>query len=92
MIITPINKRNIGGSGVNPNSSINGETGIKIVNKIIAKVVSTRYLPGLLLKKGFLVRTTNTIRTAEITDSRNQPVLNCILFAFNNSSKTPKVK
>lgn len=72
----PINKRNIGGSEMNPNNSISGETGIKSVNTIIAKVVMIRYLPGLLLKNGFLVRTTSTIRTAETTDSRNQPVRN----------------
>ncbi len=33
-----------------------------------------RYLPGKLLKNGSLVRTTSTIKVAEITYSINQPV------------------
>jgi hypothetical protein len=42
----------------------------------IDSVAINRYFPGLLLKKGFLLLMTSTIIDAEITDSRNHPVLN----------------
>jgi|GEM_PF-1905220 hypothetical protein len=42
----------------------------------INRVPVDRYFPGMFLKKGFLVRITNTIIEAEITDSINQPVMN----------------
>jgi hypothetical protein len=45
-------------------------------------VAIKRYFPGLLLKKGFLLRIIRTITDAEITDSRSHPDLNCVSSAF----------
>lgn len=62
--------------GLNPKifpSGVNGKTNVITA---IDNVAIKRYLPGLLLKKGFLLRITSTIIDAEITDSRNHPVLN----------------
>jgi hypothetical protein len=42
----------------------------------IDRVAIKRYFPGWLLKNGFLLRITNTIIDAEMTDSMNQPVRN----------------
>jgi hypothetical protein len=53
-------------------------------------VAMRRCRPGRLMKNGFRVRTTSTIRHAEMTDSRNQPVLNRSTVAPSRSS-TPKV-
>jgi hypothetical protein len=41
------------------------------------------------LKNGRHVRITSTISDAEMTDSRNQPVLNCVGVARKRSSSTP---
>ena len=47
-----------------------------IVTTTMSRVAINRYFPGLLLKKDFRVRITRTVTEAEITDSKNQPVLN----------------
>ena len=63
-------------SGLNPKIVPTGVKGkIKVITAIDIVAIN-RYFPGLLLKKGFLLRITRTIIDAEITDSRNHPVLN----------------
>lgn len=52
-------------------TGVNGNTS---TNKTITAVAIERYLPGRLLKKGNLVRTTSTINVAEMTDSINHAV------------------
>jgi hypothetical protein len=61
---------------VNPKTVPTGVKGKISVITAIDNVAIKRYFPGRLLKKGFLLRMTSTIIDAEITDSRNQPVLN----------------
>ena len=63
-------------SGLNPNTFQNGVKGKISVIKTIDNVAINKYFPGLLLKNAFLLRITSTITDAEITDSRNHPVLN----------------
>jgi hypothetical protein len=63
-------------SGLNPKISPSGVKGKISVITAIDNVAINRYFPGLLLKNGLLLRITSTIMDAEITDSRNQPVLN----------------
>ena len=63
-------------SGLNPKTFPRGVYGKIIVIIAIDKVAIKRYLLGLLLKKGFLLLITSTIIDAEITDSKNHPVLN----------------
>jgi len=62
------------------------------VKTAIDSVAINRYFPGLLLKKGFLLLITSTIIDAEITDSRNHPVLNCPSFTRRTSKSRPKVR
>jgi hypothetical protein len=64
------------GSGLNPKIPASGVKGKINVTTTIERVAIKRCFPGLLLKKGFLLRITSTIMDAEITDSINQPVLN----------------
>ena len=69
-----INSNGIG-RGINPNNPANGVYGMINVTIATEIVAIKRYFPGLLLKKGLRLRMTRTIIDAEITDSRNQPVL-----------------
>jgi hypothetical protein len=71
-----MNKRNDIRSGLNPKIRPSGLKGRINVTTTTKSVAINKYFPGLLLKKGFRLRMTSTIREAEITDSRNQPVLN----------------
>ena len=64
------------GRASSPNNLPRGVQGRAKVRIAMSRVVPKRYFPGTLLKKGFLVRITSTIREADNTDSRNQPVLN----------------
>jgi hypothetical protein len=64
-------------NGLNPNIFPIDVKGRINVMTAIESVAINRYFPGLLLKKGFLLRITRTMTEAEITDSRNHPVLNC---------------
>jgi hypothetical protein len=64
------------GSGLNPKIPPSGVKGSTTVTTTVNSVAMRRYFDGLLLKNGFRLRMTSTIRDAEITDSRNQPVLN----------------
>jgi len=79
-------------SGVNPNNVPSGVNGKINVITAIDSVAIKRYLPGLLLKNGFLLRITSTIIDAEITDSRNHPVLNWASLARRTSRRRPKVR
>ncbi len=72
----PNNRRNDTGSGLNPNSCPRGVKGKIRVTPRISRVEINKYLPGLLLKKDLRVRIISTMTEAEMTDSRNQPVLN----------------
>ena len=63
----------------NPKSLPSKVKGKISVAATINRVVINRYFPGVLLKKGPLLRITSTIRLAEITDSTNQPVLNRVI-------------
>ncbi len=74
--ITAITTRNEIDNRVNPKISPNGVKGRITVRITTARVAVNRYFEGLLLKKGFRLRITSTIKEAEITDSKNQPVLN----------------
>jgi hypothetical protein len=74
--MSPMNKRNGIGSGLNPKIPANGVKGIITVAVTIDRVAIKRYFPGRLLKEGLRLRITSTINDAEITDSKNQPVLN----------------
>lgn len=80
------------GRGLNPNGTANEVKGKPRVRIPISRVAIRRYFPGLLLKKGFLLWITSTIRDAEMTDSRNQPVLNYSVIPGKRRSKTPKVR
>ena len=75
--ITAIKTRKEIGRAVNPKSflptEVKGKTSVTLMTNSVAV---NRYFPGMLLKKGILVRTTRTTNDAEITDSRNQPALN----------------
>ena len=63
-------------SGLKPKMVPRGVNGNNKVITAIDNVAISKYFPGLLRKKGFLLRITRTIIDAEITDSRNHPVLN----------------
>ena len=76
IIMTPSTKRNENGNGLKPKGPARGVKGKMRVIATISRVVINKYFPGILLKKGFLLRITSTITEAEITDSINQPVLN----------------
>jgi hypothetical protein len=80
------------GGGLNPNSSRRGVKGNMTVAATITRVVPNKYFPGVLLKKGRLLRITNTIRDAEITDSTNQPVLKSSVELCRTKRSTPKVR
>jgi len=68
---------NLSGGRVNSKARAIGVSGNTKVSATTSKVASRRYFPGLLLKNGFLVRTTSIIKDAEMTDSINHPVRNC---------------
>jgi hypothetical protein len=72
----PIGRRNEIGNGLNPKISASGVKGKINVLTTIDRVAIKRYFPGRLLKEGFRLLITSTIKEAETTDSRNQPVLN----------------
>ena len=91
-IMTPISKITEIGIGLKPKGSAKGVNGRQSVMPTISKVAVSRYFPGLLLKKGFLLLITSTIMDAEITDSTNHPVLNCSILPGRIRSKTPKVR
>jgi len=57
-----------------------------------SSVAVNRYFPGMLLKKGILVRTTSTTNDAEMTDSKNQPALNSSGEACKMKNSTQKVR
>lgn len=80
------------GRGLKPKGTAKGVSGRQSVMPPIIRVAASRYFPGLLLKKGFLLRITRTIMDAEITDSINQPVLNSSILPGRRRSKTPKVR
>ena len=76
MTITPKITKNIAGMWLKPNIPANGVKGKINVMQTTPNVAINKYLPGALLKNGRRVRITSTINAAEITDSKNQPVLN----------------
>jgi len=76
IIIIPMSTRNEIDSRVNPKISPIGVRGRITVRITTKRVAISRNFEGLLLKKGFRLRITSTISDAEITDSKNQPVLN----------------
>ena len=81
------------GNGVNPKSlAPMGRKGKISAAPTISSVAMNRDFPGLLLKKGPLVRTTSTTRDAEMTDSTNQPVLNYSGESWRINNNTPKVR
>ena len=61
---------------MNPKTVPRGVNGKISVITAIDNVAINKYFPGLLLKNGLLLLITSTIIEAEITDSRNHPVLN----------------
>ena len=63
--------------GMKPKTFPSGVNGNSNVMTATDNVAISRSFPGLLLKNGFLLRITNTIIEAEMTDSTNHPVLNC---------------
>ena len=80
--MTPITKITEIGIGLKPKGSAKGVNGRQRVMPPISKVAVSRYFPGLLLKKGFLLLITSTIMDAEITDSTNHPVLKTGILTF----------
>src|SRR5450631_3409329 len=92
MTIIAMTTRNDIGSRLNPKISPSGVKGRTTVTTTVNRVAINRYFAGLLLKKGFRLRMTSTISDAEMTDSRNQPVLNWSLVAFSMNSSAPKVR
>ena len=80
------------GSCLKPNGAAKEVNGMQSVKTPVRRVATSRYFPGLLLKKGFLLLITRTIRDAEITDSTNQPVLNCSVIPGSRRIRKPKVK
>jgi hypothetical protein len=62
--------------GAKPNNLPSAVKGRMTVATTTATFAKSKGLLGLLLKNRPLVRITNTISEAEITDSMNQPVLN----------------
>jgi hypothetical protein len=76
MTMIPNNRRKDIGSGLNPNRCPRGVKGKMSVTPRISRVEINKYFPGLLLKKDLRVRMMSTMTEAEMTDSRNQPVLN----------------
>src|SRR4030042_921159 len=90
--IIPINTRKESGRAVNPKSflptEMKGKTSVTLTTSSVAV---NRYFPGMLLKKGLLVRTTRTTKDAEMTDSKNQPALNSSGEAWRKKNSTPKV-
>jgi hypothetical protein len=75
-MMIPMSRRNDMGRGCKPRISPSEERGKSSVATTTKRVAISRYCDGLLLKMGFRLRITSTISEAEITDSRNQPVLN----------------
>src|SRR5229473_610782 len=69
-----------------------GTKGIMIAAMAMARVVASRYLLGLLLLMGRLVRMTRTTTLADMTDSMNQPVLNSVSLLWKTRMSTPKVR
>ena len=55
-IMTPITTITEIGIGLKPKSPAKGVRGRQIVRPTISRVAVSRYFPGLLLKKGFLLR------------------------------------
>ncbi len=79
------------GRGLKPKGPAKGVNGKQSVMTAIRKVAISKYFPGLLLKKGLLLLITSTIMDAEMTDSVNQPVLNCSIIPGSRRSRIPKV-
>ena len=76
MTMIPIPKKIMDGNGLRPKGSAKGVKGNRHVTTTTIRVVANKYVPGLLRKNGFRVRMIRTMSDAEITDSRNHPVLN----------------
>ena len=74
MTTNSIHPYSVTGILINPNNDAKGVAGSANTRSKTKAVAADRYLPGMLLKKGSLVRTTNTIRMADMTDSMNHPV------------------
>lgn len=91
-ITAPIIKITFIGRGLNPKGAAKGVSGKQRVRTTMSIVATSKYFPGLLLKKGFLLLITRTIIDAEITDSINQPVLNCSILPGSRRSRVPKVR
>src|SRR5674476_397435 len=89
--MAPIIKIKEIGRGLKPKGAARGVNGKQSVRPTISRVVASKYFPELLLKKGFLLLITSTIMDAEMTDSINQPVLNCSVRPGKRRSRTPKV-
>jgi len=68
-------------SGLNPKIFPRGVKGNTTVIIVMVNVANNKYFPGLLRKNGFRLRMTNTMIDAEMTDSKNHPVLNWPSFA-----------
>ena len=80
--MTATRARKSGGSGIKPRKWANGRYGMASVTATTLRVAQSSCVPGLLRKKGRRLRTTNTMRDAESTDSTNQPVRNWSLLAW----------
>src|SRR5476649_1249327 len=87
-----ISRRYESGTGLNPKSSPSGVKGSATVAKTVDRVAIRRYFDGLLRTKDLRVRITSTIRHAETTDSRNQPVRNWSWFACRMKRSAPNVR
>ncbi len=68
-ITAPIIKISMIGRGLNPKCVAKGVNGKQRVRVTINMVATSRYVPRLLLKKGFLLLINRTIIDAETTDS-----------------------
>lgn len=90
-IMATIIKITENGRGLKPKGAAKGVHGKQRVTIPVSMVAASRYFPGLLLKKGFLLLITRDYHDAEITDSVNQPVLNCSTMPGSMKSRMPKV-
>src|SRR5450631_1666114 len=90
--IIAMTRRYDSGTRLNPKTSPSGVKGSATVTTTVNRVAINRYFAGLLLKKGFRLRMTNTISEAEMTDSRNQPVRNWSWVACRMSRSAPNVR
>lgn len=79
------------GRGEKPKSVARGVAGKRRIKKSTPIVAIRSLKPGRDLKKGLLLRTTNTTRQAEAMDSRNHPVLNWEIGVWKKNKRIIKV-